>query len=78
MDTDILEEHGAGWKGLTVQDSSLLDCLTLHLQQHHCENLTALRLNLTHEDGDSKFLQDTLSYLPHYSVSLHVYFDHHM
>ena len=73
MCTDVLWEHAAGWNGLTVQDSSLLDCFTLHLQQHFHGNLTAIRLYHTHWDWDinssrntlSTHHTNTLSYPPH-------------
>ena len=65
MCTDILWEHAAAWKWLTVQDSSLLDWFTLHLQQHFCENLTAIRLYHTHWHWDINSSRNTLSYPPH-------------
>jgi hypothetical protein len=62
----------------TVQDLSILYCFILHLQQHLCENLTALRLCLTHEDWYIKFLQEHSLQPTRYTASLYIYSECHM
>jgi len=46
-------------------------------QQHLCENLTAIRLYLTHSDWDINSSTNTLSYPQQYTVLLYIYSECH-